>query len=84
LVEAARYSGYFSQQFADEQLAWDYVRELQGQSVVVRYKPGHPDVSALRSADQQSHVNLSGSGFLSSVCTAFFNLVRESLFRHRL
>jgi hypothetical protein len=52
LVEGERYAGYFSRQFADEQDAWDFLRPLQGQSIFVRYKPGRPDISAVRVADQ--------------------------------
>jgi hypothetical protein len=52
LVEGERYAGYFSRQFVDEQDAWDYLRPLQGQPVFVRYKPGRPDVSAMRLTDQ--------------------------------
>src|SRR3974390_1249368 len=70
VVEGERYSGYYSQQFADEQCAWDYLKTLQGQSVVVRFERPRPEVSVLRTADQQSFVNLRGSGFLSSVWTA--------------
>ena len=62
LVEGNRYSGYYSQQFGDEQFAWNYVTALQGQFVFVRYKSGNPDVSALRSADQQSLISMSRSG----------------------
>jgi len=77
LVEGTRYSGYYSQQFADEQQAWDYVRGLQGRSVVVRHKRGSPAVSALRTADQQSHVDLRGGSLLNTIWTAFFATARE-------
>jgi hypothetical protein len=52
LVEGERYAGYYSRQFADEQDGWDFLRPLKGQSIFVRYKPGRPDVSAIRTADQ--------------------------------
>lgn len=51
-VEGVRYSGRFSRQFADEQDAWSYVTPLKGQPIVVRYKPGNPDTSALRLVEQ--------------------------------
>jgi hypothetical protein len=52
LVEGERYAGYYSRQFADEQDAWDFLRPLQGQFIFVRYKPGCPEVSAVRVVDQ--------------------------------
>jgi len=51
-VHGARYSGYFSQQFADEQDAWNYVNPLKNQAVVVRYQARNPMVSALRLSEQ--------------------------------
>ena len=51
-VEGIRYSGYFSQQFADEQDAWTYVNPLSRQPVVVRYKLGDPSTSTLRLREQ--------------------------------
>jgi Protein of unknown function (DUF3592) len=69
LVEGNRYSGYFSWQFGDEQQAWDYVTELKGRPVAVRYMRKNPDVSALRSGDQ-SQTNLRGSGFFKIFWTA--------------
>jgi len=77
LVEGTRYAGYYSQQFADEQQAWDYVRGLQGRSVVVRYKRGNPEASAIRATDQQSHLDLKGSSLLNTIGSAFLTFVRE-------
>ena len=77
VVEGDRYSGYYSRQFADEQHAWDYVNALQGQLVVVRYKENDLNVSALRDTDQQSYVNLKGSGFFSSFFRATFERLQE-------
>ncbi len=77
LVGGTRYSGYYSQQFADEQQAWDYVRGLQGRSVVVRHKRGNPEVSALRAGDQESYLDFKGGSLLSMIWTAFFATVRE-------
>jgi len=77
LVEGTRYSGYSSQQFADEQQAWDCVRALQGRFVVVRHERSNPAVSALRIADQQAHVDLGGSSLLNTIASAFFAFVRE-------
>jgi hypothetical protein len=51
-VEGERYSGYFQQQFAQEQDAWDYIHALKRQAVFVRYKPGTPELSAIRIGDQ--------------------------------
>jgi hypothetical protein len=79
LVGRTRYSGYYSQQFTDEQLAWDYVTRLQAQSVVVRYRQGNPDVSALRIGDQQSYVSLRADSFLTNLVIALFNRVRQPL-----
>lgn len=53
-VDGERYSGYFTQQFADEQDAWDYVRPLKEQPIFVRYRPTDPEVSAVRIDDQNS------------------------------
>src|SRR6185369_13091077 len=53
-AEGELYSGYYSRQFLDEQVAWDYANELKDKTVVVRYKLGHPEVSALRINDQTS------------------------------
>jgi|KBSMisStaDraftv2_1062788.scaffolds.fasta_scaffold00429_24 hypothetical protein len=52
-VEGERYSGYFHQQFAAEQDAWEYIDALKGQGVFVRYKVGSPEVSAIRIDDQR-------------------------------
>ena len=67
LVEGTRYSGYYSQQFGDQQQAWDYLRGLQGRSVILRHKPSNPEISALRTADQQSHLDLKGGSLLNSI-----------------
>ena len=77
LVEANRYSGYFSQQFADEQQAWDYVEGLRGRAVLVRYRQDDPDISVLRVADQQSYINLRGSGFVRLALGAIFERLRD-------
>jgi hypothetical protein len=53
-VEGERYPGHFSRQFADQQDAFDYVQPLKGRPIFVRYKPGHPNVSAVRLAEQDS------------------------------
>jgi hypothetical protein len=51
-VGGQRYSGYCSQQFADEQAAWDYVDSLKGREVTIRYHPDDPAISTLRACDQ--------------------------------
>jgi hypothetical protein len=84
LVEGDRYSGYYSRQYADEQHAWDYVGGLRGQPIVVRYKRGDPEVSALRASDQQAPVDLKGRSFLSSFLSALFARLRESVYPRRL
>ena len=48
------YSGYHLQQFADEQDAWDRIDPLNGQPILVRYQPGHPDRCAVLHVDQSS------------------------------
>ena len=53
-AEGELYSGYYSRQFHDEQQAWEYADNLKGRTVVVRYKPGHHEISALRIDDQPS------------------------------
>jgi len=52
VAEGERFSGYFSQQFADEQDAWDCLGPLKGQSIFLRYKPSNPKVSAVRITEQ--------------------------------
>lgn len=52
VAEGERYAGYFARQFVDEQDAWDYIRPLKGQSLLVRYKPGSPSASAVRITEQ--------------------------------
>jgi hypothetical protein len=74
VVEGDRYSGYFSWQFGEEQQAWDYVTPLRSQPVLVRYKEGNPDVSALRPADQLK-TNLKGSGFLTTLWIALLGQI---------
>jgi len=62
VAEGGRYSGYCLLQFANEQDAWDTIDPLKGQSVLVRYKPRNPALSALRSTDQSfSFANKHGS-----------------------
>lgn len=60
------YSGYYSRQFHDEQIAWDYANALKDKVVMVRYKPNHPEVSALRINDQATDCKLApkSDGFL--------------------
>ena len=78
LVEGNRYSGYYTRQFGDEQHAWSYADSLRNQQVVVRYKRKYPKISALRSADQQSYIDLKGRGFLSSFVGGLLNHLRSS------
>lgn len=63
-VEGELYSGYFTQQFADEQEAWDYVRPLKGQSIFVRYQPVNHEVSAFRVTDQNPLLFAKRASFL--------------------
>ena len=77
VVRGERYAGYYSRQFADEQHAWDYLKGLTGQLVVVRYKDTDPNASALRACDQQSYVKLAGPGYLSSFLRAAFERLTE-------
>jgi Protein of unknown function (DUF3592) len=51
-VEGVIFSGFVTQQFADEQDAWEYVDQVKGQAIFVRYHPVNPAISAVRSADQ--------------------------------
>jgi len=75
-AKGGRYSGYFSWQFGDEQQAWDYVTELKGRPVIVRYKDESPDVSTLRNVDQ-SQTDLRGAGLLKTIWTAFLGTVKN-------
>lgn len=50
-VGGAIYSGFFTQQFGDEQDAREYMDRVK---VVVRYHPGKSALSAVRSADQNA------------------------------
>jgi hypothetical protein len=77
LVEGTRYSGYYSQQFADEQQAWDFVRRLQGQPVVVRYKRSDPGVAAFRTEDQRSGLDFKGVSLPNAIWAAFLSAARE-------
>jgi hypothetical protein len=52
-------SGYYKQQFTDEQDAWTFVDGMRGQSVVIRYQADRPDVSLLREGDQSAHFDRS-------------------------
>jgi hypothetical protein len=52
-LRGERYSGYCLLQFANEQDAWDTIDPLKGQSILVRYEPSDPALSALLSADQR-------------------------------
>ena len=65
-AEGGLYSGYYSRQFHDEQRAWDYGNNLKGRTVVVRYKPGHDEISVLRINDQTSdcRLNLESDRFI--------------------
>jgi hypothetical protein len=51
-IDGERYSGYFLRQFADQQDAWDYVRLLDRQPILVRYKPSAPSISSVRIQEQ--------------------------------
>jgi hypothetical protein len=53
-----RYAGYYSRQFRSQQAAWDYANRLKHRATVVRYKPGRPEISALRPGDQNSECEL--------------------------
>lgn len=77
LAEGMRYSGYYSQQFVDEQQAWDYAGKLQGRSVMVRHKHSNPGVSVLRVEDQQPCPDFKSGSLLSTVWTAFLSAIRE-------
>ncbi len=59
-VDGELYSGYFARQFADEQDAWDYVRPLKHQPVLVRYQPSDPATSTVRATDQNRLLEISG------------------------
>jgi hypothetical protein len=72
-----RYSGYFSQQFADEQQAWDYAKKLKDRPILVRHKGSDPALSVLRIQDQQSCSDFRGSSPLTAVRMAFLSAGRE-------
>jgi hypothetical protein len=51
-VHGEYYSGHFSRQYADEQIAWSFVDSLDGKSVMLRFKDNNAECSVLREADQ--------------------------------
>ena len=64
LAEGERYSGYLTRPFADEQDAWEFVDQLKGQSLLVRYKPGAPSISAIRIVEQNPQVSAPSRNFV--------------------
>jgi hypothetical protein len=66
-VEGSVFSGYFAQQFADEQDAWEYVDMLKGQMIAVRHQANTPSISAVRPADQTALRLASGKRFLAQL-----------------
>jgi hypothetical protein len=61
------FSGFVTQQFGDEQHALDYVDQVKGQAILVRYHPRKPEASAARSADQNTLSMSSRKTFLSQL-----------------
>jgi hypothetical protein len=51
-VNGDYYSGYFIRQYNDEQKAWNFVDAKNDKPVLIRYKPGTPQVSVFREEDQ--------------------------------
>jgi len=66
-VEGVIFSGFFTQQFADEQDAWEYVDRVKGQKILIRCHPGRPETSAARSADQNTLSISSWKSFLAQL-----------------
>ncbi len=58
-VNGEYHSGYYKQQFTDEQDAWTFADGIRGLSVVIRHKPGAPEVSVLREDDQSARFDRS-------------------------
>ncbi len=84
VVEGTRYSGYLSQQFSDEQIAWDAVSSLKVQIVVVRYKLSDPEASVVRAADQPPDFNFKGDGFWISLWRRLRGGILGSAYPRRL
>ena len=52
-VAGEYYAGSITEQYPDEQAAWDFVDARRAKPVVVRYKDDNAQTSALRDADQE-------------------------------
>jgi len=46
-VEDNWFAGQVKRRFSDEQKAWDFVDQLRGRSILVRYKPRKPEKSVI-------------------------------------
>ena len=46
-VEDSWFAGQVKRRFNDEQKAWDFVGQLRGKAVLVRYKPNKPEKSVI-------------------------------------
>ncbi len=44
-IDGEYYAGYYKKQFFDEQKAWDFVNQMKGREVSIRYSPRHPEES---------------------------------------
>jgi len=75
LVDGARYSGYFSRQFADQQDAWTYLNPLKGRVLIVRYKPSAPGTSAFRLTEQSAIFKARAGNFPRTL----FRVFRENM-----
>jgi Protein of unknown function (DUF3592) len=74
-VAGERYAGHFSRQFADQQDAFDYVQPLKGRSILVRYRPDNPNVSAVRLSDQDPLFTARHGSFSSGLVKRFLELL---------
>lgn len=75
IVEGERYAGHFSRQFADQQDAFDYIQPLQGRAIFVRYRPGDPNVSAVRLSEQDSLFTATHGSFSGRLVSRCFELL---------
>ena len=79
LAEGERYAGYFSRQFTSEQDAWDYLGPLKGQPAFVRYQPGNPAASALRTDEQTSQFRTQRGGLIGGLRGLLSRYILEEL-----
>jgi hypothetical protein len=56
--EVSHYYGDYFRLFPDKEMAWEWLELLKNKHIRVHYRPGHPEVSAVLSADLDAHFAL--------------------------